>query len=50
MDRGCEKSEVIVYDLGEDFGENMDLAIYGMDGKFLLESMTGNVRLILRRL
>ena len=25
--------KVIVYDLGEDFGENMDLAIYGMDGK-----------------
>lgn len=25
--------KVIVYDLGEDFGENMNLAIYGKDGK-----------------
>ena len=28
-----KNQKVIVYDLGEDFGENMDLAIYGMDGE-----------------
>ena len=28
-----KNQKVIVYDLGDDFGENMDLAIYGMDGK-----------------
>ena len=29
----AENQKVIVYDLGEDFGENMDLVIYGMDGE-----------------
>ena len=29
----AKNRKVIVYDLGEDFGENMDLAIYGKDGK-----------------
>ena len=28
-----KNQKVIVYDLGEDFGENMDLMIYGMDGE-----------------
>lgn len=28
-----KNQKVIVYDLGDDFGENMDLMIYGMDGK-----------------
>ena len=28
-----KNQKVIVYDLGDDFGENMDLMIYGMDGE-----------------
>lgn len=28
-----KNQKVIAYDLGDDFGENMDLMIYGMDGE-----------------
>ena len=28
-----KNQKAIVYDLGDDFGENMDLMIYGMDGE-----------------
>lgn len=28
-----KNQKVIAYDLGDDFGENLDLMIYGMDGE-----------------
>ena len=37
--------KVIVYDLGEDFGENMDLAIYGMDGKVAVGIYDGECKI-----
>ena len=39
-----KNQKVIVYDLGDDFGENMDLMIYGMDGEVPVGIYDGSVR------
>ena len=40
-----KNQKVIVYDLGEDFGENMDLMIYGMDGEVPVGIYDGGCRI-----
>lgn len=40
-----KNQKVIVYDLGEDFDENMDLAIYGMDGEVPVGIYDGKCRI-----
>lgn len=40
-----KNQKVIVYDLGEDFGENMDLMIYGMDGEVPVGIYDGECRI-----
>ena len=40
-----KNQEVIVYDLGDDFGENMDLMIYGMDGEVPVGIYDGECRI-----
>lgn len=39
-----KNQKVIVYDLGDEFGENMDLMIYGMDGEVPVGIYDGSVR------
>lgn len=39
-----KNQKVIVYDLGDDFGENMDLMIYGMDGEVPVGIYDGSAR------
>ena len=45
-----KNQKVIVYDLGEDFGENMDLAIYGMDGEVPVGIYDGECRIDFREI
>ena len=40
-----KNQKVIVYDLGDDFGENMDLMIYGMDGEVPVGIYDGECRI-----
>ena len=40
-----KNQKVIVYDLGGDFGENMDLMIYGMDGEVPVGIYDGECRI-----
>lgn len=40
-----KNQKAIVYDLGDDFGENMDLMIYGMDGEVPVGIYDGECRI-----